>query len=103
MKVSLECTSLAALAAALTDRMLKHADYAAEMCADGDEPGDAARWSAFARLLRRGGSAEVNASLEAALDCLIVEQETLPPCPRCGGQRDRDPGGEVYCTECHPG
>lgn len=100
MKVSLECTSLAALAAALTDRMLRHADYAREMSTDGGDEQSAVRWRGFSRVFRSGGELELKAALEAALDCLTVEQETLPPCPKCGGQRDRDPGGEVYCTEC---
>ena len=100
MKVELECTSLGALATTLVERVRRHADYAHEMCEDAGEAGDAARWNVLRSFLRKGGELELKAALEAALDCLTVEQETLPPCPRCGGQRDRDPGGEVYCTEC---
>jgi len=100
MKATLECSNLAALAAALTDRMLKHAEYAQEMSEEGGDAASAARWRGFRRVLRAGGELELKAALEAALDCLLTEQAVLPPCPACGGQRARGPAGEVYCTEC---
>lgn len=100
MKVSLECTSLAALAAALADRMLKHAEMGTEMSVEDGDAAAAKRWTVLARTLRRPGTGEIEAALETALDCLLVEQETLSPCPKCGGQRDRDPSGGIYCTEC---
>ena len=100
-KIELRGTSFEAIAAALADRVLRHAEYAEEREEEGEDPGAAARilrWRDLGNV--RGVRPEFEAALAAALECLELEQETLEPCPRCGGQLDRDPSGGTYCTEC---
>jgi hypothetical protein len=101
-KLELSCTSLDALAADLVDRIVRHAEYASEMSKDGEDLQSAREWLTLARFVQTNKDL-FEGSLEAALDCLDAEQQILPSCPKCGGHRDHDPSGEVYCTECGEG
>lgn len=100
MKIELECSDLSALVITLIERMAKHADFAEEEEQDGGSKFRAAAWRDVSNALSGHLSENLTAALEAALDCIIVEQAVLPPCATCGGQLDRDPGGAVYCSEC---
>jgi hypothetical protein len=102
MKIELNCTSLDALAATLVERIVSHAQYVEEMSREGEDLHAARRWVTLARFVETNKDL-FEGSLEAVLDCLEAEQQILPPCPKCGGQREQDPAGEVYCAECGEG
>ena len=121
--IRIEADSLRGLAELLLAEARTAAEDAYDRAvADGESPLDAAiGYSNARRFLDGPHRASLEACLETALENVSDAQEAeraveegdpdegwepapqygVPPsCPRCGGVRDRDPGGEVYCTEC---
>jgi len=121
-KIRIEADSLPALAAALIAEIESAAETNAERAED-DYEATRRNYAAVAEFV--GTLSEYRPFLESCLETALenvsdsqeairaIEEEdpdegwepapqygVLTTCPRCGGVRDRDPGGGIYCTEC---